>query len=113
MATPRAGAAESSAGHHRALTFSADSQDAVRAARDMVRGSLQDWRLGHISDDARLVVSELASNVVQHAVQDNCLAQPGGRRRIDVSVMTWPWLLCLGVTDEDSAGPSGGWSTVV
>ncbi|QDQ11310.1 ATP-binding protein [Streptomyces spectabilis] len=105
MAAPRADAAATSAGHHRALTLSADSRDAVRAAREMVRGSLQDWGLGRISDDARLVVSELVSNVVQHAVPDNCLAQPGARRRIDVSVMTWPGLLCIGVTDEDSAPP--------
>ncbi|MFF9898646.1 ATP-binding protein [Streptomyces longispororuber] len=102
---PPSTAGTGSPGHFRALTIFAESADAVRAARDMVGASLQDWGLGWMRDDVRLVVSELVGNVVQHAVPDGCLARPGASRRVDVSVMTWPGLLCIGVTDEDSAPP--------
>ncbi|MFI9757742.1 ATP-binding protein [Streptomyces sp. NPDC051963] len=92
-------------GHFRSLTVYAESPDCAKAARDMVSSYLQTWGLPHAVDAAQLVVSELVGNVVHHAVPDNRLSQPGAGRRIDVTLMTWPEVLVLGVTDEDSTPP--------
>lgn len=92
-------------GHFRALTVFAESPDCGKAARDMVGSYLRTWGLEHAVYTAQLVVSELVGNVVHHAVADDCLARPGGGRRIDVSLMTWPEVLVIGVSDEDSTPP--------
>ncbi|AWW37888.1 ATP-binding protein [Streptomyces cadmiisoli] len=92
-------------GHFRALTLHAEDPDCVKAARDMVGCYLQTWGLTYAVDDARLVVSELVGNAVHHAVPDNRLAMPGAARRIDVWLMTYPDLLGIGVSDEDSTPP--------
>ncbi|MFM9735169.1 ATP-binding protein [Streptomyces niveiscabiei] len=39
----------------------------VSAAREHVASLLIDWRLGHLTEDALLITSELATNVVKHA----------------------------------------------
>ncbi|MFD9131832.1 ATP-binding protein [Streptomyces bottropensis] len=101
----RRSAHDPSTGHFRALTLFAESPDCVKAARDLVRSYLRTWQLPHAVDDAVLIVSELVGNVVHHAVPDNCLALPGAARRIDVSLMTYPELLVIGVGDEDSTPP--------
>ncbi|MFF1676861.1 ATP-binding protein [Streptomyces sp. NPDC058256] len=101
----REAAQDPSTGHFRALTLFDESTSTVCAARNMVGGCLQDWGLGHMVDDARLVVSELVGNVVHHAVPDDCLARPGAARRIDVLVKAWPGWLFIGVADEDSTPP--------
>ncbi|MGW1881288.1 ATP-binding protein [Streptomyces sp. NPDC001970] len=95
-----------SAEQFRAVTLFADSADTVRAARIMVQTTLTDWELPHLVDDTQLAVSELVGNVVNHAVPDNCLARPGGPRRIDVTFRKWPKWLFIGVTDEDSDPPT-------
>ncbi|WP_406475744.1 ATP-binding protein [Streptomyces sp. NBC_01615] len=101
----REAAQDPSTGHFRALTLFDESTSTVCAARNMVGGCLQDWGLGHMVDDARLVVSELVGNVVHHAVPDDCLTRPGAARRIDVLVKAWPGWLFIGVADEDSTPP--------
>ncbi|MEU2719295.1 ATP-binding protein [Streptomyces smyrnaeus] len=45
------------------------SKVSVPKAREHVRQVLRAWKLGHVSDDAVLLVSELATNVVAHAAQ--------------------------------------------
>ncbi|MFJ6082635.1 ATP-binding protein [Streptomyces sp. NPDC092369] len=102
---PRRSVHDPANGHFRALTLFAESPDCVKAARDMVGSYLQTWALAHAVDDAQLIVSELVGNVVHHAVPDNHLALPGAARRIDVSLMTWPEVLVIGVSDEDSTPP--------
>ncbi|MFE4719184.1 ATP-binding protein [Streptomyces sp. NPDC056728] len=97
--------APASAGHFRALTLFVESPDSVRAAREMAQAALQDWGLGCLAEDARLVVSELVGNVVHHAVPDNCLSRPGAGRRVDMLLKTWPGWLFIGVADEDSTPP--------
>lgn len=39
----------------------------VRMARSFVAGTLNEWKLGALVEDAQLVVSELASNAVLHS----------------------------------------------
>ncbi|MEU0071229.1 ATP-binding protein [Streptomyces sp. NPDC006332] len=41
--------------------------DAVRAARDAVRGLLREWDLDSLTDLAALLVSELVTNSLRHA----------------------------------------------
>ncbi|MFJ8723598.1 ATP-binding protein [Streptomyces sp. NPDC093269] len=104
-AAPRRAVQGRSNGHFRALTLYAEESDCVKAARDMVGSYLQTWGLAYAVDDARLVVSELVGNVVHHAIPDDCLAMPGAGRRIDVWLISWPGLLGIGVSDEDSTPP--------
>lgn len=94
-----------SSGHFRALTVFAEDVDCVKAARDLVGSYLKAWSLRYAIDDVQLIVSELVGNVVHHAVPDERLAMPGAKRRIDVRLMTWPGLLAIGVSDEDSTPP--------
>ncbi|MGQ4383384.1 ATP-binding protein [Streptomyces sp. SAS_270] len=94
-----------SAGRFLALTLFAESRDTARVARDMTAVFLRRAGANEIVDDAQLIVSELVGNVVNHAVPDPCLAEPGGSRRIDVTFKMWPKWLFIGVTDEDSTPP--------
>lgn len=41
---------------------------AVGAAREFARATLADWRIGQLSDDVSLVVSELVTNALRHAL---------------------------------------------
>ncbi|MEV0218735.1 ATP-binding protein [Streptomyces sp. NPDC050704] len=93
------------AGRFLALTLFAEFPDTVRVARDMTVEFLRGAVADAVVDDARLAVSELVGNVVNHAVPDRHLAQPGGARRIDVTFKMWPKWLFIGVADEDSTPP--------
>uniref|UniRef100_A0AAU3I251 ATP-binding protein n=1 Tax=Streptomyces sp. NBC_01393 TaxID=2903851 RepID=A0AAU3I251_9ACTN len=95
----------SSAGHFLTLTLFAEFPDTLRVARSMTATFLQGAGAGIAVDDARLIVSELVGNVLNHAVPDRCLAHPGGNRRIDVTFKLWPKWLFIGVADEDSTPP--------
>ncbi|MFR0356649.1 ATP-binding protein [Streptomyces sediminimaris] len=95
----------SSSGNFLTLTLFAECRDSARVARDMTAVFLERGGTNEIVDDARLIVSELVGNVVNHAVPELCLAQPGGARRIDVTFKLWPKWLFIGVTDEDSTPP--------
>ncbi|MFJ2568289.1 ATP-binding protein [Streptomyces sp. NPDC087568] len=95
----------SSAGHFLTLTLFAECGNTARVARDQTAEFLRGVGAGAVVDDARLVVSELVGNVVNHAVPDRDLARPGGCRRIDVIFKVWPKWLFIGVADEDSTPP--------
>ncbi|MFG3031138.1 ATP-binding protein [Streptomyces sp. NPDC051445] len=100
-----AGPDTSNAGHFLTLTLFAESPDTARVARDMTAVFMRDTGAEEVVDDARLVVSELVGNVVNHALPDQELARPGGARRIDVTFKVWPKWVFLGVGDEDSSPP--------
>ncbi|MFM9497493.1 ATP-binding protein [Streptomyces galilaeus] len=93
------------AGHFLTLTLFAESPDTARVARDMAVVFLRDAGAGEVAEDARLVVSELVGNVINHALPDQGLARPGGARRVDVTFKVWPKWLFIGVGDEDSSPP--------
>ncbi|MET8182596.1 ATP-binding protein [Streptomyces sp. NPDC005336] len=95
----------SSAGHFLTLTLFAEFPDTVRVARDMTASFLRGAGVHDVVDDARLAVSELVGNVVNHAVTDRHLAYPGGARRVDVTFKILPKWLFIGVADEDSTPP--------
>ncbi|MEU3890746.1 ATP-binding protein [Streptomyces sp. NPDC029041] len=95
----------SSDGHFLTLTLFAEFGDTARVARDMTAVFLRGAGASAVVDDARLVVSELVGNVVNHAVPDQHLAAPGACRRIDVIFKMFPKWLFIGVADEDSTPP--------
>ncbi|MFK0116779.1 ATP-binding protein [Streptomyces sp. NPDC090994] len=95
----------SSDGHFLTLTLFAELGDTARVARDMTGVFLRNAGAEAVVDDARLVVSELVGNVVNHAVPDRHLSSPGSCRRIDVIFKMWPKWLFIGVADEDSTPP--------
>jgi hypothetical protein len=95
----------SPSGHFLTLTLFAEFDDTVRLARDMAGAFLRREDACEAVDDARLVVSELVGNVINHAVPDRDLARPGAARRIDVTFKLWPKWLFIGVGDEDSTPP--------
>lgn len=94
-------------GRSRALTVFADTPDTVRRARDFAVSTLTEWGLACLVEDARLVVSELVGNVVQHAITDKPVS------RIDVHLKIWPMWLFIGVSDEDSVPPDLPWAEPV
>ena len=95
----------SDGGHYLTLTLFAELGNTARLARDMTGAFLQSTGAHGVVDDARLIVSELVGNVINHAVPERCFARPGGARRIDVAFKLWPKWLFIGVTDEDSSPP--------
>lgn len=69
-----------------------------RVARDFTRATLAEWRLGHVSDEAVLTVSELVTNALCHGLDGTVLSAQhcpvqlvllGHRRRL-VTVVTDP-----------------------
>ncbi|MFF3468444.1 ATP-binding protein [Streptomyces sp. NPDC002619] len=92
-------------GHFLTLTLFAEFGDTARVARDLTVVFLRGVGVGDLVDDARLVVSELVGNVVNHAVPDRRRALPGSCRRIDVTFKKYPKWLFIGVSDEDSTPP--------
>ncbi|WP_338681996.1 ATP-binding protein [Streptomyces acidiscabies] len=97
--------APSGHGYFLTLTMFAESPNSAHVARGVTALFLRDVGADDLVDDARLVVSELVGNVVNHAVPDRGLARPGSARRIDVTFAVWPRWLFLGVADEDSSPP--------
>lgn len=58
----------------------------VKSARDLVVQACHAWRLPALLSDARLIVSELAANAVEHAGTDFIVTVSRGGVRIHVSV---------------------------
>ena len=83
----------------RALRAQAGS---VRAARDFTVATLHRWGTAHSSQDVAIVVSELLTNALRHA-----LPGPGGTRLRPVRLgllQQGPWVLCA-VADPSKAIP--------
>ncbi|MCX5171174.1 ATP-binding protein [Streptomyces antibioticus] len=87
------------------VTLFDESPRTAQIARDMTDVFLTDAGAGELVDDARLVVSELVGNVVNHVVPERDLARPGGVRRIDMTFKVWPKWVFIGVADQDSSPP--------
>ncbi|MEU1194712.1 ATP-binding protein [Streptomyces sp. NPDC005813] len=96
----------SAGGRYLAVTLFAEFQDTAQVARDMTARFLLGVGAHEVIDDARLAVSELVGNVVNHVVPERHLAQPGASRRVDLTFKVWPKWLFIGVTDEDSTPPT-------
>jgi anti-sigma regulatory factor (Ser/Thr protein kinase) len=74
--------------------------NSVRLAREFVRLTLQRWGVAERSEDIAIVISELLTNALRHA-----LPQPGHTRPIRLGLLQpGPSLLCA-VTDPSRAAP--------
>ncbi|MFJ9635490.1 ATP-binding protein [Streptomyces sp. NPDC101178] len=85
-------------------------RDSIPAARRHVRTVLVGWKLGGLVDDASLITSELATNVVAHAKGAGDYFELGSRRRNGVLILevadSYQWLMPeLGKpADDDMSG---------
>jgi hypothetical protein len=94
--------------------------EAVKAARDFTRGTLDRWGLGELFDDVALVASELVTNALRHALHLRMEGQESGDGRVPQQagapalesllpirislVHRAPQVVCA-VSDPSSAGP--------
>jgi len=75
----------------------------VRAARDFTVATLRQCRTAHSSQDVTVVVSELVTNALRHALPE--LGATGRRGQIRLGLLEYgPWLLCA-VADPSRATP--------
>ncbi|MEU5364281.1 ATP-binding protein [Streptomyces sp. NPDC005925] len=79
-------------------------------ARRFTRDTLRQWGLDHCTDDAVLVLTELASNAVSHAVP----RAAGREQDVRLGLRVDPRHLTLSVSDPADAPPvcrpAGGWA---
>ena len=84
----------------RALSAHAGS---VRAARDFTLATLRRWDTAHSSQDIAIVVSEMVTNALQHALPGPGDTRP--RRPVRLGLLQQgPWVLCA-VADPGKAVP--------
>ena len=84
----------------RALSGQARS---VRTARDFTVATLRWWCTAHSSQDITVVVSELVTNALRHALPEPGATGPPGQIRLGLLEYR-PWLLCA-VADPGQATP--------
>ncbi|MFJ5227711.1 ATP-binding protein [Streptomyces sp. NPDC088400] len=81
--------------------------EAVRGARQFTRTTLKQWELSERFDDVALVVSELVTNALRHALSDD-----GTVRRepydapVRLHLMRWTSRLVCAVRDPSHTGPA-------
>jgi anti-sigma regulatory factor (Ser/Thr protein kinase) len=75
----------------------------VPAARDFTFVTLRRWGIGYNSQDIAVVVSEMVTNAVRHALPGTRANGPPGRVRLGL-LQYRPWLLCA-VADPSKATP--------
>ncbi|MBO0805235.1 MAG: ATP-binding protein [Nocardiopsaceae bacterium] len=83
----------------------------ARAARQFARGLLADWGLGHLTDDAEMIVAELVVNAVRHGLRNAPVATPSPLLRL--CLLHRAGEVMLAVTDPSSEPPQSrnpGWT---
>lgn len=75
----------------------------VRAARDFTVATLRRWCTAHSIQDITVVVSELVTNALRHALPEPVATGPPGQVRLGL-LEYGPWLLCA-VADPSKATP--------
>ena len=90
----------------------------ARNARQFVRELLDRWRLGHLSDDAELIIAELVGNAVRHGLGSDRQSQQfragaagpassgGGSFGMRLCLLRRGGELMLAVTDPSDAAPA-------
>ena len=75
----------------------------VRAARDFTLATLRRWGTAHSSQDITIVVSEMVTNALRHALPGP--GDTGPRRPVRLGLLQQgPWVLCA-VADPGEAAP--------
>lgn len=76
----------------------------ARTARDFTFATLRRWGTGYNSQDIAIVVSELVTNALRHAVPQPGATSPPWRARLGL-LQYEPWLLCA-VADPSKTPPA-------
>ncbi|MEY9813463.1 ATP-binding protein [Streptomyces sp. 2BBP-J2] len=79
--------------------------EAVREARRFTRGTLDQWHLGDRFDDVCLVVSELVTNALRHALPANAPRLAAPEPPVRLHLMRWTGRLVCAVRDPSDEGP--------
>ncbi|MCZ9338235.1 ATP-binding protein, partial [Streptomyces sp. TRM76130] len=79
--------------------------EAVREARRFTRRTLDDWHTGDRFDDVCLVVSELVTNALRHALPRCAAAPADGRGQVRLHLMRWTERLVCAVRDPSLDSP--------
>nr|WP_281292850.1 ATP-binding protein [Streptomyces qinzhouensis] len=80
--------------------------EAVRGSRQFTKSTLKDWDLYDHFDDIALVVSELVTNALRHALPDEP-ARETYLPPVRLHLMRWPGRLVVAVRDPSAQGPGG------
>ncbi|MCY0927070.1 ATP-binding protein [Streptomyces sp. H27-H1] len=82
--------------------------DAVRGARTFTRSTLSHWGLDDRFDDVALVVSELVTNALRHALPDDSGPAAGENEPpVRLHLMRWSTRLVCAVRDPSEGRPGG------
>ncbi|WP_374775160.1 ATP-binding protein [Streptomyces sp. NBC_01310] len=85
--------------------------DAVRGARTFTRSTLSQWGLDGRFDDVALVVSELVTNALRHALpEDVRCADAEPEPPVRLHLMRWSTRLVCAVRDPSEDRPGGAFS---
>ncbi|MFJ1868132.1 ATP-binding protein [Streptomyces sp. NPDC101733] len=87
--------------------------EAVRAARSFTRSTLSQWGLDCRFDDVSLVVSELVTNALRHALPDDgrpAAASGEQEAAVRLHLMRWSTRLVCAVRDPSEARPGGAFA---
>jgi anti-sigma regulatory factor (Ser/Thr protein kinase) len=82
----------------------------ARTARQFVRELLDHWELGHLIDDAEMIIAELVVNAVRHGLGSSKSPTPAGLR---LCLLRRTGEIMLAVTDPSSEAPqprTPGWT---
>ncbi|MEU0832866.1 ATP-binding protein [Streptomyces sp. NPDC005969] len=78
--------------------------EAVGGARQFTKATLARWELSNRFDDVALVVSELVTNALRHALPDDVLGDPQ-EAPVKLHLMHWSSRLVCAVRDPSQASP--------
>ncbi|MCX5405529.1 ATP-binding protein [Streptomyces sp. NBC_00335] len=85
--------------------------EAVRGARTFTRSTLSQWGLDDRFDDVALVVSELVTNALRHALPDDVLPAAGeSEPPVRLHLMRWSTRLVCAVRDPSEDRPGGSFA---
>lgn len=85
--------------------------EAVRGARTFTRSTLSQWGLDDRFDDVALVVSELVTNALRHALPDDSPPAPGeSEPPVRLHLMRWSTRLVCAVRDPSEDRPGGSFA---
>ncbi len=79
--------------------------EAVREARQFTRRTLDQWDIGDRFDDVCLVVSELVTNALRHALPANTPRVPEQNPPVRLHLMRWTERLVCAVRDPSHDSP--------
>ncbi|WP_307845313.1 ATP-binding protein [Planomonospora sp. ID67723] len=77
--------------------------ESVHSARSFTLGTLAGWRLGDLSENMELVVSELATNAIKHGLR---LADSRAREPVRLSLIRRGTLVVCALNDPGSGCPA-------